>query len=235
MKKKILALALVVALVAVMVGGSLAYFTDTDEVTNVFTIGSVKIQIWENGAPTIYPDVKFDKPLNPGNVIDKVVQVANNGHNDAYIRTHIAIPTKLVGYLQMSVSTTGWSDVVVSNAVVGGVEYTVYSYDYLTAVTKDNVTNVLLQSVWMDESVDLAPVGDNGEMEFVKTVDGVTEKSGFKAHVLQSDGTIGSAKINVLVASQAIQADGFDATVENAATKALNTGFGEGTNPWQAN
>lgn len=234
MKKKILALALVVALVAVMVGGSLAYFTDTDEVTNVFTIGSVKIQIWENGAPTIYPDVKFDKPLNPGNVIDKVVQVANNGHNDAYIRTHIAIPTKLVGYLQMSVSTTGWSDVVVSNAVVGGVEYTVYSYDYLTAVTKDNVTNVLLQSVWMDESVDLAPVGDNGEMEFVKTVNGQTVKSGFKAHVLQDDGTIGSAKINVLVASQAIQADGFDANVENAATKALNTGFGAGTNPWQA-
>ena len=40
MKKKILALCLVVALaVTAVVGGTLAYFTDTDEAENVFTTG----------------------------------------------------------------------------------------------------------------------------------------------------------------------------------------------------
>ena len=40
MKKKVLTVALVVALIAIMVSGTLAYFTDNDEVTNTFTIGS---------------------------------------------------------------------------------------------------------------------------------------------------------------------------------------------------
>lgn len=50
MKKKVLTVALVVALIAIMVSGTLAYFTDNDEVTNTFTIGSVEIEIHENGA-----------------------------------------------------------------------------------------------------------------------------------------------------------------------------------------
>ena len=44
MKKKIVALSLVVCLLAIaIVGGTLAYFTDTDEVTNTFTAGQVGI------------------------------------------------------------------------------------------------------------------------------------------------------------------------------------------------
>ena len=42
MKKKVLSIALIVALIAIVVSGSLAYFTDRDEVNNTFTIGSVK-------------------------------------------------------------------------------------------------------------------------------------------------------------------------------------------------
>ena len=44
MKKKITALCLCVALLAVaVVGASLAYFTDNDQADNTFTAGSVKI------------------------------------------------------------------------------------------------------------------------------------------------------------------------------------------------
>ena len=46
MKKKALSVALVFALIAIMVGSSLAYFTDADQVTNTFTVGSVLIDIW---------------------------------------------------------------------------------------------------------------------------------------------------------------------------------------------
>ena len=47
MKKKILSVALVVAVLAIVVGGTLAYFTDDDKVTNTFTFGSVLIDIIE--------------------------------------------------------------------------------------------------------------------------------------------------------------------------------------------
>ena len=49
MKKKILALCLVVALaVTAVVGGTLAYFTDTDDAKNTFTVGNVKIDLLES-------------------------------------------------------------------------------------------------------------------------------------------------------------------------------------------
>lgn len=49
MKKKLTAIFLCVALIAVAaVGASLAYFTDTDKATNTFTVGSVKIELIES-------------------------------------------------------------------------------------------------------------------------------------------------------------------------------------------
>ena len=49
MKKKILALCLVVALAATaVIGGTLAYFTDTDAETNVFVVGNVDIDLIES-------------------------------------------------------------------------------------------------------------------------------------------------------------------------------------------
>lgn len=49
MKKKITALCLCVALLAIaVVGASLAYFTDTDNAKNTFTVGNVKIELLES-------------------------------------------------------------------------------------------------------------------------------------------------------------------------------------------
>ena len=49
MKKKITAIFLCVALLAIaIVGASLAYFTDTDNATNTFTVGNVKIDLIES-------------------------------------------------------------------------------------------------------------------------------------------------------------------------------------------
>ena len=49
MKKKLLALVLVVALAATaVIGGTLAYFTNTDEAVNTFTIGNVTIDLIES-------------------------------------------------------------------------------------------------------------------------------------------------------------------------------------------
>lgn len=48
MKKKILALTLCVVMAAIaIVGGTLAYFTDTDKATNTFTAGNIDIDLTE--------------------------------------------------------------------------------------------------------------------------------------------------------------------------------------------
>ncbi|MDO5323968.1 MAG: TasA family protein, partial [Clostridia bacterium] len=47
-KKKVLVLAVSVCLVAILaIGGTLAYFTDTDAKTNTFTVGNVDITLTE--------------------------------------------------------------------------------------------------------------------------------------------------------------------------------------------
>lgn len=103
MKKKIVALCLVVALAATaIIGGTLAYFTDTDAKSNVFTTGNVNIQLIENFGDN---DPATPEKLLPAtgsaqagtlqNGITKEVTVKNTGSEDAYVRVHIAIPSIL--------------------------------------------------------------------------------------------------------------------------------------------
>jgi len=122
MKKKILALCLVVVLVATAItGATLAYFTDTDSQKNVMTLGKIDIsqdeqQQGENGLE----DFEQNKPLFPmvdereegepvvdedgyfnddmKNVVDKIVTVKNEAaegaiNQDAYVRTILAFET----------------------------------------------------------------------------------------------------------------------------------------------
>ena len=91
MKKKILSICLVIALAATaVVGGTLAYFTDTDAQTNVFTTGNVKIDLWED-----FDDNDGNAELIPGKKIEKEIYVTNTGSEDAYVRVHYAIPVPM--------------------------------------------------------------------------------------------------------------------------------------------
>lgn len=88
-KKKILVLALTLAMVAILaVGGSLAYFTDKDEAENVFTVGGVDIAL----------DETFDKnnaELLPGKDVNKDVKIKNVEGADAYVWYLWKIPADL--------------------------------------------------------------------------------------------------------------------------------------------
>lgn len=103
MKKKLTAIALVVALLAVaVIGGTLAYFTDTDSAKNTFTVGNVKIDLIEQ-EKTEQGLVDFvqDKLLvpgksNDGNAVSKIVTVKNTGRNDAWVWVDLKIPAYLV-------------------------------------------------------------------------------------------------------------------------------------------
>ncbi len=115
MKKKLLALVLVVALAATaVIGGTLAYFTDTKEVTNTFTVGGVKIDLIEqerdgNGGLQTFTQNKILMPIVGSaqgekdalgqpvakNYIDKMVTIKNTGNSAAYVRAYFAIPSDL--------------------------------------------------------------------------------------------------------------------------------------------
>ena len=87
-KKKLLTLAMVLSMVAILVvGGTIAYFTDTDKETNTFTTGDVEIDLKENFVQ--------DSLLMPGKDIQKQVFVKNVGSEPAYVRVHIAYPSML--------------------------------------------------------------------------------------------------------------------------------------------
>lgn len=119
MKKKILALCLVVALAATaVIGGTLAYFTDTEAEINVFTLGNVVIDLVEeqrNDEGTALEAFEDNKVLLPivgsaqgkkenvggynlptaANWVDKIVTVDNEGTQDAYVRVLFAFPAKM--------------------------------------------------------------------------------------------------------------------------------------------
>ncbi|MGM9595572.1 MAG: TasA family protein [Oscillospiraceae bacterium] len=87
MKKKILSIALVVAMVAVIAAGSLAYFTDKDSADNVFTVGNVNITLtepnWDSTGKEDAPEVYAGEPLA------KDPTVTNDGNNPCFVRIKV--------------------------------------------------------------------------------------------------------------------------------------------------
>lgn len=94
MKKKITAIFLCVALVAIaIVGASLAYFTDTKTATNTFTMGNVAITLDETDVTNPDGPRVTSNTYNtyPGAVVKKDPIVHNTGSNAAYIRATVKV------------------------------------------------------------------------------------------------------------------------------------------------
>ena len=242
MKKKIFAICLVVALAATaIVGGTLAYFTDTDAATNTFTVGNVKIAIREE----FDPDTAV---LIPGKDINKDVFVKNTGAQDAYVRVHIAIPTSVDdgdpsldasknflhfnftnaslvagqwSWLPEMTDSTGYRGNGAGNwnfytQKIDGVDYNVYvvTYRSILASGKETATQAL-DKVYLDRSVDA-----------VQNEDGSFTYKDDKGNEVTLGG---NDNLKILVIAEGAQAEGF-----SDAYAALNTSFGvPGTyNPW---
>ena len=120
-KRKILALASAVCMVAILaIGGTLAYFTATDTEENTFTVGGVQIDLIEqqrgekDGEKTLVPfeDEKVLMPIvgsaqgeqevvggvklpTAKNYVDKIISIKNTGKSKAYVRVFVAVPTAL--------------------------------------------------------------------------------------------------------------------------------------------
>ena len=114
-KRKLLLVALALSMVAILaVGGTLAYFTDTDFETNVFTVGNVQIDLieqqrGENGLEEFQDDKKLLPIVGSAqgekdgyglptaeNYVDKIVTVkVEKDSEDAYVRVLMAFPVAM--------------------------------------------------------------------------------------------------------------------------------------------
>ena len=105
MRRKVALTAAAVAMVGTLaVGGTLAWFTDTETATNVITTGNVDIAIHERkdstewGKETLVtePDSFLtygdDTPVVPGEELVKEVNIQNTGANDALVKVEIDLP-----------------------------------------------------------------------------------------------------------------------------------------------
>lgn len=99
-KKKLLTIAMVLSMAAILaIGGTIAYFTDTDKEANVFTIGKVDIDLIEDfplDTDTNKDGENDAAKLIPGKRLKKEVRVKNESDSEpAYVRVHVAIPSIL--------------------------------------------------------------------------------------------------------------------------------------------
>lgn len=231
MKKKITVIAIVACLLTILVGTSLAYFMDTDEATNTFTVGSVEIEQKEvfTQNSQLLPVIN-DEPTDGDNYIQKKVTVKNTGKNDAYVQTYVAVPAALdnAGVLKLwdnNATTNGWTKhatAVATDVSITGetLKYNVYRYRYNTALVMGAETAACLEYVYIDSATDLnVHRGDDNAITKAHFVDAnKLEVTGFDAS---------KDTLNVYVASQAVQAEGF----ANADT-ALYEAFAD-NHPWK--
>jgi predicted ribosomally synthesized peptide with SipW-like signal peptide len=88
MKKKIIAAALAVCMMATLaVGMTLAYFTDTKTAVNTFTVGNVKIDLAEKKWET--SGKEEGKSVYAGEALAKDPTVTNTGANPCFVRIKV--------------------------------------------------------------------------------------------------------------------------------------------------
>ena len=226
MKKKILALCLVVVLaVTAVTGATLAYFTDADKDVNVMVTGNVEIVQNENArdngkyvdgqklVPAVYPTGALVDPTNGDyhtdatvkNVLDKFVTVTNKGSEDAYIRTIVLIENNGAEYAsKLHVLYNGAEDGIAVWQAKGDMDPdgdgTNSTYDIFT-FTYAAPLAAEATSIPSLKQVWLDPTATNEDAKALVGADN---------------------QLNIYALSQAVQVDGF----ADAAT-ALTTAFGE--------
>jgi predicted ribosomally synthesized peptide with SipW-like signal peptide len=106
MKKKIFGITLAIALIVLMIAGtSMAYFTDVEDATNVFTSGNVDIELAYNGsignADSTDGTIALitDQNVYPNKLFKKTVKINNVGSENAYVGAIITITDDKLGEL----------------------------------------------------------------------------------------------------------------------------------------
>ena len=225
-KKKIISLCLVVCLLATAIGGTLAYFTDTEAVKNVMTMGNVDIeQIEQERSPdgvlqpytqnqTLLPmggydweevNVNGDSISVLAGALDKIVTVKNNGNSAAYVRTIVALEA---GKSEDEAKSMWYNNLAVSD-----------NADGTQVIGEDNNLFVKIGNSWFAIVVYTYRDAIAAGTESVPSLTGV----GLYPETTKEDVANLEGDYEVLVVSQAVQASGMG----DDAGAALDKAFGD--------
>ena len=257
MKKKITALCLCVTMLAIaIVGASLAYFTDTKDATNTFTVGNVKIELieqqrGENGLEPfeqnkhLYPIVGSAQGEKDAlgmptakNYVDKMVTIENKGSEAAYIRAYFAIPSALDdGYetfnAGLNVLHFNFGNKVVNGAISSteGVEW-IWTHGSKWNYFETTLSDGIKYNVYYADYYQAVDAGATTE----QLVQGVYLDKTFdikdgKCYAFGKEVTLDDGwnweKVSCPIFAVAVQAAGFD-----SAEEAVTAAFGAKYNPW---
>ena len=243
MKKKILTTLSVVLILGLAALGILAYLQDEDSDVNVMTLGNVQIeqieQEWKNGelvdftqAKPLYPYVgtlgwkggvnnsstlaeKAYRQFAMNNVVDKYVSVKNTGKSEAYVRTIFAFEMgKYDNIEDFYYKVIGTSINAVDGDEFAFLGKWVWENKYVAQIDGKNYM------IWEAVHNDPLAVGSTTIPSLLQVY---MNKDCGNEEVKKVDGN-GNGTYDILVLSQAVQAEGF-ADAETA----LDTAFGEAT------
>ena len=118
MRRKVALAAAAVAMVGTLaVGGTLAWFTDTETATNVVTTGNVDIAWYERDDTGDFnkmdgDGLEFgeDTPVTPGAELTKEAKIKNEGKNAAYIRAKITVDEKVADIVKFDIASDKWEN-----------------------------------------------------------------------------------------------------------------------------
>lgn len=261
-KRKILTLAMTLAMVAILaIGGTMAYFTDTDNATNKFTVSTEGVEIKlieqqrgknEDGTVALVDFTQNKKlyPINGSaqgtkdkyglptaeNYVDKIVTVQNL-KEDAYVRVYIAVPAALENS-DPSKNVLHWN---IGNKFTATGDYTGNSNT--TDYTANMGSIVQLDGTTTIEGIEYNVYYQTYKKALIK--DEVTGSAFMVGLYLDknvdfdgTDYTINGQKINFNFKSGVaipVFAVGAQADGFTDADAAINAAFGENYNPWNAN
>lgn len=169
-QKKILLSVASLALIFAIVAVTLAYFTDNDNATNVFTLGNIAVELHEdNGldpedegylANDDYRDWLAEQALLPGlgNKLPKRATIINTGANRSFVRARILIPASIMlptAKLELEMTAAGWDRSAADQTVlIGGKSYLQKTVVFLAALDPGDETNEIMSAFSLDADLD---------------------------------------------------------------------------------
>lgn len=172
MNKRKSILAAVVLTLVLLVGGALAYFTDTDTKTNTFTLGDVDITLSE---PSWVAANAED--ILPGATIAKDPQITNNDAK-AFVFLKVTEPCYNNATVFDFTVNSGWTAVGTARTCSGNSAETVYAYgtaSTMTELAKNATTTALFNNVTLKTTIDETAVQSlsQGDIQIVVDAYGI--------------------------------------------------------------
>ena len=218
-KIQIAAVGIMVALVATITGGTIAYFTDqTDTINNVFTVGNVEVSI-DQGA--------FDRTTGTTNTNKRVMKInygkiASGEHIEADPTIHVS-PNSADCYVILVIDTSKWNTINLYNQRINNVYprtgeafvksitevlYDDFNSDDFAVANEDEIEDAVRSSnkptYLRCVLITKEPVGASDQL---KLFGGIGVPDGINSRILGSVSTMNTGSYKTYVTAIAIQAD----------------------------